>query len=132
MARNFTKQQVLEAINGSYGIYTDIAALLHCESHTAKRYVEKWEETKQAYEDETLRGVEAAEKVILDAIGHKDVATAKWLIEMKGKIKGYQRDAVLKLDNQEPLNIALDGLTKADLINSDSVEINEADEETSQ
>lgn len=127
MAKNYTKEQVLEAIRGSFGIYTDIADLLHCAPHTAQKYCDKWEETRQAVVDESLRGVEAAEKVIFNAIGNKDVATAKWLIEMKGRVKGYQRDAVLKIDNQDPLNISIDGMTREQLAASEFVEINDTE-----
>lgn len=132
MAHKYTKEQVLSAIRGSFGLYTDIARLLGCAPYTAKVYVEKWEETKQALEDEALEGVEAAEKVIMNAIGKSDVQTAKWFLEVKGRSKGYQRDNVLKIDNNKPLNISLDHMTKESLQASEFVEINNGEEENTE
>jgi len=49
MAKNYTKEQVLEAVKNSAGVMEYIAQRLNCNWHTAKKYVEKWEETEDAF-----------------------------------------------------------------------------------
>jgi hypothetical protein len=50
MAHNFKKAQILEAIKGSAGVMEYVAVKLGCEWHTAKTYVEKWDDTKAAFD----------------------------------------------------------------------------------
>lgn len=128
MAYNFTKEQVKEAIKGTRGITEMIATKLGCNWHTAKAAIDRWQETRDAVIEERERSLDFAEGVILDAIRQKDVKTAKWFLMMKGKERGYMQDNVLRIDNQEPLNISLDGMTKDQLADSEFVEINGTEE----
>ncbi len=47
--KNYSKKQVLEAAEESDGVMEYVAEKLGCCWETAKRYVEKWEETKEAF-----------------------------------------------------------------------------------
>jgi hypothetical protein len=49
MAKNYTQEQVLEAVVKSAGVMEYVAQKLGCSWDTAKKYVHKWEETKEAF-----------------------------------------------------------------------------------
>ena len=51
MAKNYKKEEVLTAVNNSAGVMEYVAVKLNCNWHTAKKYVEKWDETKEAFEN---------------------------------------------------------------------------------
>ena len=125
MAMHLNKETVLAAIKNSQGIYTTIAKRLGCAQHTAERWVEKWEETRTAYTEETNFVLDLAESKIIEAINKGDVPTCKWYLTMKGKGRGYDTTPVIKLDNSDPLNINLNGDLQSakDLAASSSVEI---------
>lgn len=127
MAYKFTKDQVLNAIKGTRGITEAIAKKLGCGWHAAQDAVNRWEETRAEVIVERERSLDFAEGVVLDAISKKDVKTAKWYLMMKGKERGYLQDNVLRIDNQDPLNISIDGMTREQLAASEFVEINDTE-----
>lgn len=86
---DFTIEQLLKAINNSAGIITTISKNLGCEWHTAKKYIEKYPETKQALSDEIEKNIDKAEAVIQEAMDNKDIQTAKWYLQTIGKKRGY-------------------------------------------
>lgn len=49
MAKNYKKSTVLEAVKRSEGVMEYVAKTLGCTWETARRYVNKWEETKDAF-----------------------------------------------------------------------------------
>ena len=83
------KPQVLEAIDGSGGIISQIARKLDVEWHTADTYIKKWEETRQAYQDEENRVLDLAESKLLSAIKNGEIAEVKWYLSRKGRKRGY-------------------------------------------
>ena len=100
MARDFDRETVLAAIEGSGGIVLAIASRLGCAWHTAKSYVTKWESTRRAFEDESEKVLDRAESLIRRNIDlglkHQqdygeivDSGDAKWLLSRKGKARGY-------------------------------------------
>jgi len=50
MARNYTKDQVLDAVRNSAGVMEYVAHKLGCSWATARRYVHKWAVTREAFE----------------------------------------------------------------------------------
>ena len=86
---NITKQKMLKAIDGSGGIISLIANRLGCDWHTAKKYIELWEETKQAYSDELEKFKDICETTVLKSVQDGDVQTAKWVLSHKARDRGY-------------------------------------------
>lgn len=80
---------MLKAIDGSGGIISLIANRLGCEWHTAKRYIEMWEETKQAYENELEKFKDICETTVLKSVQDGDVQTAKWVLSHRARDRGY-------------------------------------------
>ena len=100
-----TKKEVLEAINGSLGIISTIAKRLGCESRTAKRLIDKWQETKDALFDEQELVLDLADTGLYDALIKKEQWAIKFVLSTKGQSRGYVVTPTIKLDNGEPLNI---------------------------
>ena len=123
--RNYTKDQVLAAIKGSNGLVSTIAALLKCDWNTATRYINKWEETKTALQNEREFTLDVAESVVFGALKTKDVQTAKWYLKMKGQSRGYIETQETTIKNSEPLNINFSGgdMTAEEIAAQDNVEI---------
>ena len=77
MAKNYTKKDVLEAIDNSAGVMEYVAVRLGCTWRTARKYVDKWEETEEAFEASECR---------LHALAYKSFHTAiksgeRWAVE---------------------------------------------------
>ena len=97
---DFDREDVLRAIEGSGGIMSAVASSLECAWHTAKKYVNKWESTKRAFEAENERTLDKAESLIernitlglrmqQESKQPVDSGDAKWLLSRKGKARGY-------------------------------------------
>jgi len=99
---NYTAQQFIDAIPGSGGIVSTIAARVGCAWNTAKKYIDEYATVAKAYQDEQERALDRAESVVfgnialalkaLQAEGRTeqvDSSDAKWLLARKGKERGY-------------------------------------------
>lgn len=129
MARHYTKDQVLEAIDGSVGITLTVAQRLECTWETAKNWINRWEETRVAFASETEKILDVAEGKVFKAIKDGDIATAKWVLARKGRHRGYDETTMLKVDDSNPLNINFNGLSAEEITAADNVEINRGDDE---
>ena len=127
-----TKKEVLEAINGSLGIISTIAKRLGCESRTAKRLIDKWQETKDALFDEQELVLDLADTGLYDALIKKEQWAIKFVLSTKGQSRGYVVTPTIKLDNGEPLNIQFTEASADSLQQADNVEINNGESETEQ
>jgi hypothetical protein len=131
MGYNITKEQVLQAIKGSAALITTIQKRLsgiverNISWHTAQNYTEEWEETREAMEAERQTNLDVAEGTIIKEIYANNVEVSKWYLRMKGKERGYEDTAALRLDGTDPLNINLTGdtMTAEELAKSSDVEI---------
>ena len=85
----YTQTTVLEAIKGSGAIVSTVARRLGCQWITARRYIDKWEATKQAMADEEDTILDMAESKLYEAIQNNDIQAAKWILSTKGKKRGY-------------------------------------------
>jgi hypothetical protein len=129
--KNTDKKTVLAAIENSQGIISVIAKRLGCAWDTAESLCNRWEETREALNNEREFVLDMAESVIFKSINNGSEANAKWLLALKGKHRGYDPQATLKVDNGEPLNIRFDGLSRDEIAAADNVEIGGTSEESS-
>lgn len=128
---NVTKEQLLQAIEGSQGLVSKIQRKLEAAIgekicwDTVDKLVHKWEETETAVKNEKESMLDIAENNIFKEMVNGDTATSKWYLRMKGKERGYEDTAKLQLDGTDPLNINLTGetMTVEELANSGDVEI---------
>nr|DAM54563.1 MAG TPA: putative terminase small subunit [Caudoviricetes sp.] len=123
--RNFKKKDVLDAIDGSYGIVSTVAAKLHCNWHTADEYIKKWPETLQALSDEEESKLDFVEGKAIKKINEGDGAMIRFYLATKGKKRGFTYDEKLEADEtaeDKELNIITDDAATG------GGEITEADE----
>lgn len=85
----YTAQEFIDAIPGTGGIITKIAAKVGCAWHTAKKYIEAHPTVQRAYTDEKERLLDVAESNIKICIEAFDIQTSKWYLTMKGADRGY-------------------------------------------
>ena len=100
-----TKASVLVAIKGSGGIVSIVAQRLGVQWNTAKKYIDKWEETKQAYTDEMEAILDLAEGKVYESIKEGNTQDAKWLLATKGKRRGFTERHELTGADGEDLKI---------------------------
>jgi len=128
---NVTKEQLLQAIEGSQGLVSKIQRKLEAAIgekicwDTVDKLVHKWEETETAVKAEKEAMLDIAENNIFKEMVNGDTATSKWYLRMKGKDRGYEDSTKLELDGTDPLNINLTGdtMTAEELAKSADVEI---------
>lgn len=137
MAHKITKEQMLEAIQGSQGLVSKIQRKLEAilgekiSWDTTEKWIHKWEEAETAVKNEKEAMLDIAENNIFKDMVNGDTATSKWYLRMKGKERGYEDTAQLQLDNTDPLRIDLSGdlMTAQELAASPEVEITGGDQQ---
>ena len=137
MAYRLTKEDVLEAIKGSGALITTIQKRLSPKAGKniswccAKEYTERWEETKQAMEDERQTVLDVAENTIMQEVYKHNTEVAKWYLKQKGRDRGYEEAAQINLTHADPLNINLTGetMTAEELAKSCDVEVTGGDDD---
>lgn len=92
--KDFTTQELLDAIKDSNGNMSVIAERLNCSWATARQYIGDDAETKELYKGETERMLDKAEQIINDSLNQttdhaEQLQTAKWLLATKGGNRGY-------------------------------------------
>lgn len=87
--KNFSEKTVLSAIKGSGGVILTVARALQCNRHTAEKYIDKWESTRQALEYEGRVIIDEAKYQIFEAIKNGDIQSAKWLLSRRARDEGY-------------------------------------------
>ena len=132
MAKKITEAQLLEAIVGSKGIIQNVRRKLielRGESigwDAVNARIERSKKATTALNNEKEITLDNAENVINKAVESGDIAAAKWYLRMKGKARGYEDTATVKLDTGDPLNInftGIDGVTQAELLEAGNVEV---------
>ena len=105
--RNIDEKSVIEAIHESGAIILTIANRLHCSWSTARKAVDQWDETKQAFEAEKERTLDQAETAIHDAIKKGDLDACKWYLAKKGRTRGYGDSMQLTGEDSGPLEFVI-------------------------
>lgn len=92
--KDFTTQELLDAIKDSNGNMSVIAERLNCSWATARQYIGDDVAAKELYKGETERMLDKAEQIINDSLNQttdhaEQLQTAKWLLATKGGNRGY-------------------------------------------
>ena len=122
IAKDFTEDEVLAAVEGSLGIMSKVAQNLGCTWGTAQAYVKKYASALKAWDDEREKMLDLAESKIFKAINLDDIGSAKWLLSTRGRERGYGNQIELsgQVDGgwNQPIEIKIIGA--ADLPESES------------
>lgn len=87
--RKYKKQDILDAIKGSYGVVSEVADALGVEWHTAREYIDLWPETKQALDEESERYLDLTELKCIERIKAADGQMIRFVLATRGKKRGY-------------------------------------------
>ena len=87
--RILKKKELLEAIQGSYGIISTIAARLHCNWHTVDETIKLYPECMQALADENESILDFTEGKAIERIKEGDGTMIRFMLATKGKKRGY-------------------------------------------
>lgn len=94
MAKGFTTEQIIKAMEGTNGNLSLIAINLNCSWATARKYISDNVQLRTIYKGENERMLDKAENIISQALENDDdkktqLETAKWLLATKGYSRGY-------------------------------------------
>ena len=106
------KKELLEAIKGSYGIMSTVAARLHCDWHTADDAIKRFPEALQAMADEGESVLDFTEGKAIERIKDGDSVMIRFMLATKGKKRGYTYEDKLEDDDtaeDNTLNVICDG-----------------------
>ena len=102
---DLTPEIIIEAIEDSGSVISTIASRLDVNWHTAKKYIDMYPETKQAYLDEEETILDYCESAIHNSIKEKgDLQSAKWVLATKGKKRGYSDKHEIDLNSNITIN----------------------------
>ena len=110
--RILKKKELLEAIQGSYGIKSTIAARLHCSWHTVDDTIKLYPECMQALADENESILDFTEGKAIERIKEGDGTMIRFMLATKGKKRGYTYEDKLEDDGtteDNTLNVICDG-----------------------
>lgn len=114
MGRNriLKKKDLLEAIHGSRGIISTIAARLHTDWHTVDDTIKLFPECMQALTDENETMLDFVEGKAVERIKDGDGTMIRFYLATKGKRRGYTYEDKLEDDStaeDSTLNVICDG-----------------------
>jgi hypothetical protein len=109
--RILKKKELLEAIQGSYGIISKIAARLQCNWHTVDETIKLYPECMQALADENETILDFTESKAIERINDGDGTMIRFMLATKGKKRGYTYEDKLEDDDAEDntVNVIYDG-----------------------
>jgi len=87
--RQYSVHEVIDAIEGSFGIVTAIAQKLGCSRSTVYRYIDESVMVRQALEVERQRHVDLAEAKSLELIRAGDGSQVRFVLSRLGKDRGW-------------------------------------------
>lgn len=93
-----SKKQWIEAIHGSCGIVALVAAKLGVTRKTVWRWKVKHEWVRDAFHEAEETALDKAETVIQAAIESGNPKIAAWLLERKGKPRGFGKELKIETD----------------------------------
>jgi hypothetical protein len=135
MAHKITKEQMLEAIQGSQGLVSKIQRKLEAilgekiSWDTTEKWIHKWEEAETAVKNEKEAMLDIAENNIFKDMVNGDTATSKWYLRMKGKERGYEDTPTIQMASDDPIKIDISGepMSAEDLAGSADIEVTGGD-----
>ena len=106
------EKELLEAIKGSRGFKSTIAARLHVDWHVIDRAINASEAAQAAIKAEEENTLDFVEGKALSRINDGDGAMIRFYLATKGKKRGYTYDERIEGDDaedDEPLQVVCDG-----------------------
>lgn len=104
----YKKADILQAIKDSGGIVTTVALALNCDWHTAKANIERYEETREAFDSELETGLDLVEGKAYSQARNGDGAMIRFLLSTKGRHRGYGETAPQESDSADDNELTIE------------------------
>lgn len=91
--------KILKAIRGSRGLQSLIAKRLNVGHRTVRRYLERWPEAQELYEEEVGCVLDMAEDALFTAIEKQRPWAIKFFLSTLGRSRGYAEDSSGRIVN---------------------------------
>jgi len=111
-----TQNKMMKAIKGSNGIISTIAKNLKCEWHTAKTYIDKWEETKQALKDEQETFGDFVESKAMERINEGSETMIRFYLGTLYKKRGFTEKTEMELTGKDGNPIQTENVDKLEKV----------------
>lgn len=85
----YTKEQLIEACKGCFGINANVYRKLGIGRRTWYQYRQKWPEVQQAVDDELQQGLDFAENQLMTLIQAGDYKAIAFYLERRGAERGW-------------------------------------------
>jgi len=102
--KRLSKQKMIDAIKGTYGVKANIAARLRCSRQTIDDWIKRDTGVKKAYEEESERLVDVAENKLHEAVESSKPWAVGFTLKTKGAARGYTEKQELKIVNDTTTN----------------------------
>ena len=102
--KRLSKQKILNAIKGTYGVKSNISARLGCDRNVLDRAIAKDPDIKKAWEEESERLIDVAENKLHDAVEGSKPWAIGFTLKTKGAARGYTEKQELKITNETSTN----------------------------
>lgn len=112
--KTYRKREILEAIKGSGGFIATISERLACDWHTAKRNIERFEETREALRGETEVQLDLVESKAFFQAKSGDGAMMRFILATKGRNRGYGDQAEDDFGEKEDAELKIEIVDGAD------------------
>ena len=90
--KQIKKNDILEAIKGSFGMTATVAARLHCDWHTADKAIKALPEAMQAMQDEEESMLDFTQGKAIEKVKDGDGSMIRFILATKGKKRGFNYD----------------------------------------
>lgn len=106
----YKAREFIDAIPGTGGIISAIAARVGCKWHTARDAIERFPSVKQAYDNEREVVTDVAESTVIKAIRDGGLGASQWWLTRKGKDRGFveRREVETSGPGGGPISISLE------------------------
>jgi len=104
-----TDELLIEACSGSLGIVSTVANRLKIHRSTCKNYLDKCPEAMAVLEAERQVMLDLAESTIVKGMKSGDTSSARWLLSVKGKDRGFNDKLDIELSGKLSVVVNVSG-----------------------
>jgi predicted transcriptional regulator len=84
-------EEVAEAVRQAGGRLATAAELLKCSQPAVRRYIERFPEVREAFEEERAVVIDTVESKLIEAVERGDLRAVKFVLSTLGKDRGYTK-----------------------------------------
>jgi hypothetical protein len=87
--QRYTPEQVSEALSRAHGLQHTAAGALHCSASTVRRYIKRYPEVRETYQQVKGLFVDRAELQLMEAVDQGEWPAVRFTLLTLGKERGY-------------------------------------------